>query len=251
MRHAILSYRIFREFDLCLRRRHPLRSVSRSVVSRPRRCAGRPSTRSVNGNVYHENGASSRRRAILLDRGLSRITACREAGFVGDIALDSVRRLRLFERSVRWFQWRSGRGDIRHCHDSFPLNVGGGLLTIEGFPELYAPGETYHITILLSSPTALDWGFQATVLSDAKKRVGKLIVTDRDHTKIVPGIFMTDASTSNRRVPATSMANAIRRVGPSTGVRRRRTRARSRSTSAATRATTTTSPRATSSTLPR
>jgi hypothetical protein len=90
------------------------------------------------------------------------------------------------------FSGAPGEDTCRHCHDSFPLNAGGGLLTIEGFPEIYAPGETYHVTVSLGNPSARDWGFQATVLTDAKKRAGRIVLTDREHTKVVPGIFMLD-----------------------------------------------------------
>jgi Reeler domain-containing protein len=85
-----------------------------------------------------------------------------------------------------------GEDTCRHCHDSFPLNVGGGSLAIDGFPDAYTPGETYHVTITLTSPSARDWGFQTTVLTErGHMRVGKFILTDREHTKVVPGIFMT------------------------------------------------------------
>jgi len=87
------------------------------------------------------------------------------------------------------FSGAPGEETCRHCHKSFPLNSGGGSLTIDGFPDVYATGETYHVTVTLASPTAVEWGFQATVLSGANAPVGKLLVTDREHTKIVPGIF--------------------------------------------------------------
>jgi hypothetical protein len=91
------------------------------------------------------------------------------------------------------FTGAPGEDNCRHCHKSFPLNSGGGMITIDGFPDSYTPGETYHVTISMVSQTALDWGFEATVITDqGKKRAGKLIVTDPAHTKIVPGIFLTE-----------------------------------------------------------
>jgi hypothetical protein len=89
------------------------------------------------------------------------------------------------------FTGAPGEETCRHCHDSFPLNVPGGLLAVTGFPEAYVPGQTYAVTVTLTSDSGVAWGFEATVLSEKKKRVGKLSVIDRETTKIVPGVFLT------------------------------------------------------------
>lgn len=89
------------------------------------------------------------------------------------------------------FTGAPGEDTCRHCHDSFPLNVPGGLLTVTGFPEVYVPGETYAVTVTLASDSGEVWGFEATVLSDRRKRAGRLIAVDRDTTKVVPGVFLT------------------------------------------------------------
>ena len=87
------------------------------------------------------------------------------------------------------FTGAPGEETCRHCHDTFPINPGGGELRIEGFPETYVPGETYRVTISLESPSGLRWGFQATVLGENRKRAGKVIATDKSKTKVVAGIF--------------------------------------------------------------
>jgi hypothetical protein len=87
------------------------------------------------------------------------------------------------------FTGAPGEETCRHCHDTFPINPGGGELRIEGFPETYVPNETYPVTITLESPSGVKWGFQATVLGENRKRAGKVIVTDKDTTKVVAGIF--------------------------------------------------------------
>lgn len=89
------------------------------------------------------------------------------------------------------FTGAPGEETCRHCHKSFPLNVPGGLLTITGFPETYVPGVTYAVTVTLVSDSGLVWGFEATVLSDKRKRAGKLSVSDPSTTKVVPGVFLT------------------------------------------------------------
>lgn len=89
------------------------------------------------------------------------------------------------------FTGAPGEDTCRHCHDSFPLNIPGGLLTIEGFPEAYVPGETYAVTVTVASDSGVSWGFEATVLSGKRKRAGKLSVIDPSTTKIVPGVFLT------------------------------------------------------------
>lgn len=89
------------------------------------------------------------------------------------------------------FTGAPGEETCRHCHDSFPLNVPGGLLTVSGFPETYVPGVTYAVTVTLTSDSGLAWGFEATVLSSKKRRAGKLIASDPALTKVVPGVFLT------------------------------------------------------------
>lgn len=88
------------------------------------------------------------------------------------------------------FTGAPGEDTCRHCHDSFPLNVAGGVLSITGFPESYVPGVTYAVTVTLASDSGVSWGFEATVLSQKKKRAGKLTSADST-TKVVPGVFLT------------------------------------------------------------
>jgi hypothetical protein len=141
-----------------------------------------------NRHVYHESGASSR---SVLSYATVGTTLTRLALLIGALSVPWVG-YGFSSGAYGGFSGAPGEETCRHCHKSFPLNVGGGLLTVEGFPDVYAPGETYAVTVTLSNPTALDWGFQATVLNEGAKPIGKLIVTDREHTKIVPGIFKLD-----------------------------------------------------------
>jgi hypothetical protein len=138
--------------------------------------------------LYHETGASSRNRGKLAPVAKRVVRAVLLAG-----ALAAPWAGYGFSSGpYGGFTGAPGEETCRHCHDSFPLNVPGGLLTIEGFPEIYTPGETYHVTVRLTSQSGLRWGFEATVLSAKKRPVGKLLVTDRDHTKLTTGIVLTD-----------------------------------------------------------
>src|SRR5438128_1861326 len=64
------------------------------------------------------------------------------------------------------FTGAPGEDTCRHCHSGEKLNFPGGELAISGFPATYTPGETYTVTITLSSPVAKRWGFEATVLNE-------------------------------------------------------------------------------------
>ena len=59
-----------------------------------------------------------------------------------------------------------GENNCTACHGTFPLNSGSGMLTLEGLPENYTPGETYDLTLTLSDPDAMRWGFELTVIED-------------------------------------------------------------------------------------
>ena len=66
------------------------------------------------------------------------------------------------------------------CHQSFALNSGPGLLTIEA-PSSYTPGETYAITVDLSQTGQMRWGFELTVLFPGEMeflKAGTLASTD-------------------------------------------------------------------------
>jgi len=57
-----------------------------------------------------------------------------------------------------------GEGTCRDCHNSFPLNSGDGELTILA-PAVFHPGVSYPITVVLSDPGQVRWGFECTPLT--------------------------------------------------------------------------------------
>jgi len=73
------------------------------------------------------------------------------------------------------------------CHSSFPLNSGGGTLTITGLPANYSPGQEVNITITLTQSDRALYGFQATAVDDAGRQAGTLLVTDPARTQTVIG----------------------------------------------------------------
>lgn len=64
------------------------------------------------------------------------------------------------------------------CHSTFPLNSGSGMLELAGLPPHYQPGEDYDLTLTLSDPVALRWGFQLTILGPDGTSTGSITVTD-------------------------------------------------------------------------
>lgn len=72
------------------------------------------------------------------------------------------------------------------CHFSFDVNSGDGGVAILGLPAEYTPGETYPLTVQLSDPGQVRWGFELTVLDDLDfaQQGGQLQVTDVVGTQI-------------------------------------------------------------------
>jgi hypothetical protein len=80
------------------------------------------------------------------------------------------------------------------CHFSYELNSGDGELQLDGLPAEFQPGQTYPLTVLLSDPGQIRWGFELTVLDDADPFVegGSLVVTDDLHTQISENVDGTE-----------------------------------------------------------
>lgn len=71
-----------------------------------------------------------------------------------------------------------GENTCTQCHSTFPLNSGAGAISLGGFPEEYIPGESYDVTVTLTDPEALRWGFELTLLDGAGDSAGAITVTD-------------------------------------------------------------------------
>ena len=71
-----------------------------------------------------------------------------------------------------------GENNCTQCHNSFPLNSGTGMLDLAGFPAEYTPGSPYNVTLTLSDPDAMRWGFELTLIDEAGDSAGEIVVDD-------------------------------------------------------------------------
>lgn len=81
------------------------------------------------------------------------------------------------------------------CHNSSALNPDtAGALTLEGIAAEYEPGQTYTLTVRLSSSdkAVLRWGFQMTAvaLKDGAG-AGEFVVTDPSKTQVISAMTGT------------------------------------------------------------
>jgi len=59
------------------------------------------------------------------------------------------------------------------CHNSNAENAGVGNFSVSGLPESYTPGEKYPITIQVSHPSAVRFGFTMSSTASSGDQVGK------------------------------------------------------------------------------
>lgn len=88
-----------------------------------------------------------------------------------------------------------GESDCTNCHSSFPVNTGGGSITLQnpGMPaNEYVPGQSYtlSVTVTRSSNNLFGFGFEA--LNSINDNAGTLVITDpaatQIKTRVVTGI---------------------------------------------------------------
>jgi len=70
------------------------------------------------------------------------------------------------------------------CHATFPLNSGLGSVNISGLPASYISGHVYPLTITVSHPTALRWGFELTAQDPSNGAAGEFAITDATATQL-------------------------------------------------------------------
>jgi len=71
--------------------------------------------------------------------------------------------------------------DQSGCHNSFPLNSGGGSVTVEGLPTGgYTAGTPYNFAVHIGHPTAdrLRWGFSIKAVNSSGQTVGTFSSTN-------------------------------------------------------------------------
>ncbi len=73
------------------------------------------------------------------------------------------------------------------CHGTRRTEHPDSGLFIAGLPEHYEPGKTYDVTVTVSEPGRLRWGFQATVLDESGRSAGDFLIPDPTRLQIVTG----------------------------------------------------------------
>jgi FG-GAP-like repeat len=69
-----------------------------------------------------------------------------------------------------------GEDNCAACHTSFPVNSGGGTLSIAGLPVNYRVGQNYPISITLADADASTYGFQTTSIDKTGTQGGTFTV---------------------------------------------------------------------------
>jgi uncharacterized protein (TIGR03437 family) len=71
------------------------------------------------------------------------------------------------------------------CHSEFPVNTGGGAVTITGLPTSYTPGQEVNVTVTVTFAGRTRFGFQVTALDDSGRQAGTFTVTDSARTQLL------------------------------------------------------------------
>jgi len=112
---------------------------------------------------------------------------------------------------------------ISGCHESFPLNSPGGVLSISGLPATYTPNQEITLTVTLNKAGSVVYGFEATAIDDQGKKAGDLSLTEPARTQIFTGVVNGNyANTSAISSTEFNQTERIRTVGHSNGKPRRR-----------------------------
>jgi len=112
-----------------------------------------------------------------------------------------------------------GEGNCTACHSTFPLNSGSGMLSLAGLPASWQPGTDYDLTLSLSDPNALRWGFELTILAPGGASTGTIAVTDAGTQTSTTGNRTYLKHTSSGTAPGTSGGKSwtLRWTAPAAG----------------------------------
>lgn len=76
-----------------------------------------------------------------------------------------------------------GESNCTACHTTFPVNTGGGSVTITGLPHDYLPNQQIPITVRTTHSNATLWGFQMTAVDLEGKTVGQFTLPPQNPPK--------------------------------------------------------------------
>lgn len=77
-----------------------------------------------------------------------------------------------------------GEDNCTSCHVSFPVNSGGGSVTINGLPHDYLPNQQIPITVTTAQDGATLYGFQMTAIDSQGKTVGTFTLPTQNPAKM-------------------------------------------------------------------
>jgi BACON domain-containing protein len=73
------------------------------------------------------------------------------------------------------------------CHSTFPVDSGAGSVSISA-PATYASGVTYPVTVAVSDPNQMRWGFELSVRTQGGQQAGTLIPGADGFTQLLASI---------------------------------------------------------------
>ena len=76
-----------------------------------------------------------------------------------------------------------GEDNCTSCHASFPLNSGGGSVTISGLPHDYLPNQQINLTVTATHANATNYGFQMTAIDQLGRTVGTFTLPNQNPAK--------------------------------------------------------------------
>lgn len=112
-----------------------------------------------------------------------------------------------------------GETNCTACHVTFPLNSGSGGLGLAGLPASWTPGTAYDLTLTLSDPAALRWGFELTILGPGGASAGAIAVTDAGTQTSTTGTRTYLKHNASGTAPGTTLSRSwsLRWTAPAAG----------------------------------
>ncbi len=78
-----------------------------------------------------------------------------------------------------------GESNCTACHSTFPLNSGGGSVSISGLPANYLPNQQVSVTVTTAQEDqAVNYGFQMTAIDGSGRRVGTYTLPAQSPTQL-------------------------------------------------------------------
>ncbi|MFN6963867.1 MAG: choice-of-anchor V domain-containing protein [Pyrinomonadaceae bacterium] len=65
-----------------------------------------------------------------------------------------------------------GEATCTQCHIDYPLNSGSGGIAIDGIPGRYTSGQQIQVSVTVSEPSAVNFGFQLTAIDSLGRAAG-------------------------------------------------------------------------------